>query len=82
MLQFQTPIWFCLYCRRPLLWSDERHCFVHATGHPEHRRPGSAYWQRCTKCTWEGAPYPNPLICPHCGGELRDDHAAFPIRSD
>ncbi len=42
---------------------------------------GGTYMMRCDACGWRGAPYPSPIECPQCGGDLRDDHCALPVQA-
>jgi primosomal protein N' len=60
----------CHWCKEPLRFVRDRG-WVHAEG--------GSYVMRCDKCGWQGAPYPSPTSCPHCGSkQLRDLHCALP----
>lgn len=61
----------CHWCREPLRWEPSRG-WVH--------QEGGTCKMKCPDCGWEGAPYPSPAQCPHCGSKnVRDDHCVLPV---
>lgn len=63
----------CYWCGEALRL-DKTRGYVH--------QEGGTYVVRCTACSWRGAPYPSPRVCPVCGGELVDDHCVLPVKGD
>lgn len=57
----------CLWCGETLVLSEIG--WVH--------QAGTSYIARCDSCGWSGPS--GPIRCPMCGGEVRDDHCAFPV---
>ena len=60
----------CHWCGEPLRFERGRG-WVHIEG--------GTYQMRCDTCGWRGSPYPSPIVCPQCGGQVRDDHCALPV---
>lgn len=58
----------CLWCGDSLVFSWEEW---------KHSSTGTSYIARCDACGWIGGA--GPILCPNCGGEVRDDHCAFPV---